>query len=575
MTPNSSATPVPILEPEEACPPIVGESRLREPAATPGPAQSPTVISVRNLGKCYRLYSQPSDRLKQALFPKRTYYREHWSLRNISFEVRRGEKVGIIGRNGAGKSTLLKMIAGILAPTEGEIRRIGKIFPLLELGIGFDPEFTGRENIVTSGSVFGLSRAEIGALAEQIIAFADIDEYIDQPVKTYSSGMFARLAMAVALHLRAEVLLIDEILSVGDVFFQTKCFERIESLLAEGATVLLCSHDLGSVRRYCSRVLYFADGRLVADGPPDEVLSRYLKEGETENVPFGAKAAQTPPRTAIDYALQPAPEWQPDDEFRDVIRSARGMVSLANGNLLVAELFTHGLIEVTRTGRLVRCWTRKGFGIDEIYDPVGLELRPDGSVVTADYTTGRIAAVRADGTVKGLFTDVEIGKQPYLVRHAPDGKAWVFSRLAGLQVFDGETTGRNMAPRPDRAWYPTDVIFRDAEAYVTDFRNSEIVVLDAHTAVRKRTIPLGSLPGARAPHGVAVRGDALILTCHDSNTLVVLPEMGRNPDDAVCLSLARFAVEHPCYLLAEEDRMYISTSTLGGMLALDIGRWPR
>ena len=590
MTSGTSPSTLPAVGPMQGMPMACGPGGRPDagPAIALPVGLPPAVVSVRDLGKCYRLYRRPADRLKQAMFRSRTYYEEKWSLRNVSFDVTRGEKVGIIGRNGAGKSTLLKIIAGILTPTEGEIHRAGKVFPLLELGIGFDPEFTGRENIYTNGAVFGLSRVKMDALADPILAFADIGEYIDQPVKTYSSGMFARLAMALALHVRADLLLIDEILSVGDVFFQKKCFQRIESLLADGATVLLCSHDLGAVRRYCSRVLYFAEGRLVAAGPPDEVLGRYLKEGETRKPASRAGPAAAPKGdspifvdtkigtvpSAADYTLRPAPEWQPDDEFRDVVRNARGIAALPGGNLLVAELYTHGLIEVTRSARVVRSWTQKGFAADELYDPVGLELRPDGAALAADYTTGRIAAVWPDGRVERRFGDADVGRQPFLVRFAPDGKAWIFSRLGRLQVFDGAAAGRDVAAEPAAEWLPTDVAFRDGEAYVTDFRNHGILVFDASTAAWKRTIPLGQLGDARAPHSVALRGDTLLVTCHDSNTLVVLPELGRDPDEAVCLSLAEFAVEHPCYMLAERDRAYVSTSTLGGMLAMDLSGWP-
>ncbi|MGA2033959.1 MAG: ATP-binding cassette domain-containing protein [Thermoguttaceae bacterium] len=590
------------------------------PSTTP-PAARPVVIRASSLGKCYRLYARPADRLKQALFGgRRAYYDEHWSLRDVSFEIARGEKVGIVGRNGAGKSTLLKVLAGILAPTEGEVRRTGTVFPLLELGIGFDPEFTGRENLCTSGSVFGLSRAELEALIPQIIAFADIGEYLDQPVKTYSSGMFARLAMALALHLRADLLLIDEILSVGDVFFQTKCFQRIEALLAQGSTVLICSHDLGAVRRYCSRVLYFANGRLAADGPPDEVLGLYLKMGETSGaccarvggtgagatgsasafpvLPdkpgndrrlVAATGAGTKPGTLtssphpgplptgegdfLGLELKLAAEWQPDDAFRAGIRNVRGIVPLDNGNLLVADLFHHALQEITRRGRLVRPWTQKGFATQELYDPVGLELRPGGGIVAADYTTGRIAAVAADGRLEPLLAHAQLGAQPFLARYAPDGKLWIFSRVGGLQVFADESArqGRSVAPRP--GWLPTDVAFRAGEAYVADFRHHQIEVLDGVSAAWKRSIPLPSL-AARAPHGLAFRGDALLVTCHDSNTLVVFPQIDQEPGAAACLSLAGAAVNHPCYLLAEGERVYISTSTLGGMLALDVGDWP-
>jgi DNA-binding beta-propeller fold protein YncE len=222
----------------------------------------------------------------------------------------------------------------------------------------------------------------------------------------------------------------------------------------------------------------------------------------------------------------------------------------------------------------VRSWTQKGFDDDKLYDPVGLELLPDGGAAAADYTTGRIAAVYADGTVRRLFAHADVGGQPYMVRLAPDGKAWVCSHLAGLQVFAGEADARGQTLLPEHDWYPIDVVFRDGEALVTDFRNDKILVFDAKTTRWKRTIPLGSLAEARAPHGLAFHGHALVATCHDSNTLVALPDLGRDLDRAAVLDLAGFAMEHPCYLLVDAGRAYVTSSTLGGMTALDISGWP-
>ncbi len=275
-----------------------------------------------------------------------------------------------------------------------------------------------------------------------------------------------------------------------------------------------------------------------------------------------------------DYPLRQPPEWQPDDDFRSVIRTARGIVPLPGGNLLVAELSAHGLFEVARTGRVVQRWTQTGFDDDELYDPVGLDLLPDGGVAAADYTTGRIAAVYADGSVRRLFAQSDVGGQSYMVRLAPDGKAWICSRLAGLRVFAGEADARGQTLLPSATGIRSNVVFRDGEALVADFRNHEILVFDAQTTQLRRTISLASLAEARAPHGLAFHGDALVATCHDSNTLVVLPDLGRDLDRAAVLDLAGFALEHPCYLLVNGGRAYVTSSTLGGLTALDIRGWP-
>jgi lipopolysaccharide transport system ATP-binding protein len=193
------------------------------------------LISARSVGKSYHIYVKPQDRLKQALWRgRRQYYREFWALRDVSFDVHRGEAVGIIGRNGCGKSTLLQIIAGTLTPTEGEVRVSGRVAALLELGSGFNPDFTGRENVYMNGAILGVSRSEMEKRFDDIAAFADIGEFLDQPVKTYSSGMFARLAFGVAINVDPDILIVDEILAVGDAIFQAKCFRRIDRLRQQG-----------------------------------------------------------------------------------------------------------------------------------------------------------------------------------------------------------------------------------------------------------------------------------------------------------------------------------------------------
>jgi lipopolysaccharide transport system ATP-binding protein len=242
------------------------------------PPTDDVVISVRNVGKMYRIYDRPQDRLKHMLLWRfgRHYGREFWALRNVSFEVRRGETVGIIGRNGSGKSTLLQIIAGTLAPTEGEVQVKGRVAALLELGSGFNPEFTGRENVYLNGAILGLSREEIDARFDDIVAFADIGEFIDQPVKFYSSGMVVRLAFAVQVHAPKEVLIVDEALAVGDAAFQRKCMRSLEQFQKDGGTVLLVSHDTQTIVRQCSSCIFLHQGNVVTTGPSKIVTDIYL-----------------------------------------------------------------------------------------------------------------------------------------------------------------------------------------------------------------------------------------------------------------------------------------------------------
>lgn len=246
---------------------------------------APPVITLSDIAKYYQIYDAPSDRLKQFVVPRvqrltgkavKHYGREFKALDGISFEVRKGETVGIIGRNGSGKSTLLQMICGTLTPTRGEIQTHGRIAALLELGAGFDPEFTGRENVYMNASVLGLSKPEIDARLEDILAFAEIGDFIDQPVKTYSSGMYVRLAFAVIAHVDADILVIDEALAVGDAFFVQKCMRFLRRFMEHG-TVLFVSHDTAAVLNLCERAIWLDKGKIAAEGAPKEVADAYLK----------------------------------------------------------------------------------------------------------------------------------------------------------------------------------------------------------------------------------------------------------------------------------------------------------
>ncbi|ANA79731.1 MULTISPECIES: ABC transporter ATP-binding protein [Paenibacillus] len=236
-------------------------------------------IKVSGLSKSYKLYDKQSDRLKEVLNPfKKKYHKDFYALSDISFDVNKGETVGIIGKNGSGKSTLLKIITGVLTPTSGELFTDGKIFSLLELGAGFNPEYTGVQNVHLSGTIMGYSEQEMNVKMQDVIDFADIGDFINQPVKNYSSGMYARLAFAVAINVDPEILIIDEALSVGDMFFQNKCFKKLEELQQRGITILFVSHDISSIKKLCNRVLWISNGEQIAYGEKDEVCIRYYNE---------------------------------------------------------------------------------------------------------------------------------------------------------------------------------------------------------------------------------------------------------------------------------------------------------
>lgn len=233
-------------------------------------------IQVKGLEKAYKLYDKPSDRLKEALgFGRKKRYKEHYALKGVDMTIYQGETVGIIGTNGSGKSTILKIITGVLNPTGGSVHVNGRISALLELGAGFNMEYNGIENIYLNGTMIGFSKKEIDAKMDDILNFADIGDYVHQPVKTYSSGMFVRLAFAVAINIEPEILIVDEALSVGDVFFQAKCYHKFEEFKEMGKTIVFVSHDLSSISKYCDRVVLLNQGVKLGEGSPKEMIDAY------------------------------------------------------------------------------------------------------------------------------------------------------------------------------------------------------------------------------------------------------------------------------------------------------------
>jgi ABC-type polysaccharide/polyol phosphate transport system ATPase subunit len=259
-------------------------------------SRNPIAIKVDDVTQRFRLIQERPDTVRELfskLFSRKVHYHEFDAVRNVSLEVRKGEMVGIIGRNGSGKSTLLKMVAGVYIPSSGCIQVHGTIAPLIELGAGFHSELTGRENVILNGLLLGYSRRQMLAREQSILEFADIGDFIDSPVKQYSSGMYMRLAFAVATEVNPDILVVDEILAVGDTAFQKKCFQRLERFRAAGKTILFVTHSMGQIKDFCDRALLLDHGRVVLEGSPEEVVDLYLTASPTAQTPELVEATST------------------------------------------------------------------------------------------------------------------------------------------------------------------------------------------------------------------------------------------------------------------------------------------
>lgn len=268
-----------------------------------------TMIQIEHLQKMYHLYDKPIDRLKEVLHPRRkSYHKAFYALRDISLTINRGESVGIVGVNGSGKSTLLKIITGVLNPTEGKVETYGKVAALLELGAGFNPEYTGRDNIYLNGTMMGYSEEEMAQRVQPIIDFADIGDFIDQPVKTYSSGMFARLAFAVAINVSPDILIVDEALAVGDTRFQVKCIDKMMELKKKGTTILFVTHAIEQIKRFCTRAIWIRDGVIYQDGEASQIVDlydNYMRFGKADMADEGNRDSDLSENTEETQNVEP------------------------------------------------------------------------------------------------------------------------------------------------------------------------------------------------------------------------------------------------------------------------------
>lgn len=368
----------------------------------------PTAIRVESVSKQYRIYKRPVDRLKESLTRGRwKTHREFWALRNISFEIEAGTTTGIIGPNGSGKSTLLQIITGTLEPTHGAAWHEGRIAALLELGAGFNPEFTGIENVFMNAALMGFSKSATQRLLPQIESFAEIDQFIHQPVKTYSSGMYVRLAFAIAIATVPQILIIDEALSVGDAVFQHRCTRRIKELQENGTTILFVSHDLGAIRALCSRVILLNDGRIEADGTPTYALNRYQKVIMSREAAYlhESAAQRIDPLHDQNVGEQNVGKHEVAPVAGHSYRHGDGSAEILTVELLDSS---GDPIEVVETGETLRCRVRVAFHAD-LDDPVfgfvirnrhGIHLYGTNTKVQG-IPTGR---VREGETVEVTFT---------------------------------------------------------------------------------------------------------------------------------------------------------------------------
>ena len=381
-------------------------------AAATSAAAVETVLSVEGVGKYYEIYSKPFDRLKQTLWRgRRQFFREFWALRDVSFSVSKGEAVGVVGRNGSGKSTLLQIIAGTLRPTQGSVTVRGRVHALLELGSGFNPDFSGRENVFLNGSILGLTQAQIAARFDEIAGFADIGDFLDQAVKTYSTGMFMRLAFAVQVVLEPELLIVDEALAVGDAAFQMKCYQRMRRMIDDGLSVLLVAHDTQTIRSFCHRALWLDGGRLKTIGKPVDVTSAYVQDLFRERsgaraAPAGAGKAAVSVAGSDQKALSSQRELLDFSERQGLTRWGTGELRVVGAALDAGvptnePVFNHGdriHVEFCVAATVDIESTEIGFGI-AIRDRRGLHV-----IVSTTYERGkRFGPLRAGQQVRLSF----------------------------------------------------------------------------------------------------------------------------------------------------------------------------
>lgn len=403
---------------------------------------SEAVIHLDGIGKCYRIYGNPQDRFKQALRDRfgawraaskdSLLYREHWALRDVSFTINKGEAVGILGRNGAGKSTLLQVIAGTIAATTGQVETNGRITAMLELGSGFNPEFSGRENVFHNAQILGLARSEIESKIDDILAFAEIGDFVDQPVKTYSSGMMMRLAFSVQTVLDPTILIVDEALAVGDARFQEKCFRKLRQLRDRGVSILLVTHDVNSVTSFCDRAILMEAGSVLTIGKPDAVAKHYLEVLYGNGSPAGnAQPVSIDEAVAQDDESSGMETENQTSTWADELAQTSGRFGNKKAEIVDVGIFTPDgeRVAMVTSGQKYRIRQRVKFHDDVDYLSTGFMIRTVKSVDIFGVTNkscGQSTLVYAKkGQIFDVSVDVDLwlGAGDYILHVANAGES--------------------------------------------------------------------------------------------------------------------------------------------------------
>ena len=404
--------------------------------AQPSYADAPVVIDVENVKKKFRVYRDRGNNLRDLFLNiGRRKHEDHWVLKGISFQVRSGEAVGLIGENGCGKSTTLKMLTKILYPDAGSITMKGRVSSLIELGAGFHPDMSGRENIYTNASIFGLSRKEIDARLEEIIAFSELKEYIDDPVRTYSSGMYMRLAFAVAINVDADILLIDEILAVGDAAFQAKCFQRMREIKAQGTTIVIVSHAMGQIEQICDRTIWIDDGVIRMEGKPRDVHPHYMEWMSRKNQPEPAPEAEEAP------ADEAPPATKEEDAEGNVKRWGSGEARMTKVRVTDPQGKEKTEFTPWEPFTIHIDYTAKQVLTDAV---IGLAIyRKDGVLIYGTNTmidTSRPVTLKEEGTIDLDIDALQAANGEYVIDlalHRPDGFNYDFWRdICTIRVAD-------------------------------------------------------------------------------------------------------------------------------------------
>ncbi len=427
-----------------------------------------------------------------------------WALKDLDLKIKPGEALGIIGENGAGKTTMLKLIAGIMRPNEGELKVSGRVASLIELGAGFHPDLTGRENIFLCGSIMGMKRAQIKAAFSSITEFAGIEEFLDTPVKRYSMGMFVRLGFSVAMHLDTDIMLIDEVLAVGDLNFQAKCRDALDRFKEKGKTIVFVSHDLGSVLSLCTKVIWLSKGRIMEAGEPQKVVNAYISHSEKE-------AAGTD-RITRDSG------WLADFDSGDYLKEPRGLALAPDGLLLASSLQGHCIAVLSGSGKFIKKIGTRGLGEGKLYSPAGLALSGD-EVFVADVSNACVLKYNSGGaylgSIKGVFGEpfglCAGGWGKLIVTDRKLHKIFELSRDGQvLNVLGGKGSGNGEFNFPVAA-----ALDGKDFLYVSDLNNHRVQIFDPG---RKFVGAFGSFGSAaqefNGPHDLAVRGSSLFVADH-------------------------------------------------------------